>query len=457
MIYIVLWFLTFILSTYLFKKVAGSLSLTKPNMVSIMYYYSLLLSSFIGSLLIVLKIDGNYMIDRLTNDDYRVIGFFWICYIMIILPLTMLVVSQLVGFHAEKEFHSYLTKPVDLIFKNSNDFFILFLGLSLLSIMSIVYTMLALDKIPIIEMFRGASDLGKLRIEASHNFGGNMWVKNIFAVGLTPILALIAYGYTYVTNQRRWRILFIVLFAGALFMSVYDLQKAPILFFILMFVLVNIFIGRLKLTWKLVFTLGGTAVVLIILLYVFVQNVTSLDQFLSYKSGPIGRIILSQIAPFYLHLDLFGQQIDFLNGKSLPGIALSLYDIDQVRSARMVMGHYFPERVEEGTAGVLNTLYAGEAYANFGYLGILFGTIYIGIVIQLVYITFIRLPKHPVVITLFVFFTVNFPRVVVGGFTDFLFNPFWIFISVVFLGSLLMVRVKSDFLNGFETYLGKRS
>jgi hypothetical protein len=126
-----------------------------------------------------------------------------------------------------------------------------------------------------------------------------------------------------------------------------------------------------------------------------------------------------------------------------------MYDLEHVRSARVVMENYFPERVEEGIAGVLNTLYAGEAYANFGYNGIIIGTLYVGFFIQVLYIGFLRLPKHPVLIVLFIFFTVNIPRVVVGGFADFLFNPFWIMIVFLFGGLLLLIRFKID----FEKYL----
>ncbi|MFC0272230.1 O-antigen polymerase [Metabacillus herbersteinensis] len=455
MVYLVIWIITLCLSTYMFRKVSGSLSLLRPNMISILFYYSLLLSSFIGALLIALNIDDNYMIARLSNQEYRYIGFYWICYIMLAMPLTMLMISNLFGFRADDEFKHYMKKPVNLLFNKSNDFFYLLFGLSVISLLSIGYMLVSLEQIPVIELFKGATNLGELRIEASHQFKGNVLIKNIFALGLTPILSLIAYIYTYVTNQKRWRILFILLFGASLFVSIYDLQKAPVFFYLLMFLLVNIYIGKVKLNFKLVLLIGTAAVAFIVILYIFVQNVTSATQFLSYNSGPLGRIILSQISPFYLHMDLFGQQIDFLNGKSLPNMVLNLYDLEQVRSARVVMGHYFPEKVEEGTAGVLNTLFAGEAFANFGYLGIFIGTLYLGVFIQVLYIIFIRLPKDPVVITIFVFFTVNIPRVVVGGFVDFLFNPFWLLITVLFLGSLLLIRIKNDLLSGFKEYLSK--
>ncbi|WP_237663004.1 O-antigen polymerase [Sutcliffiella horikoshii] len=386
------------------------------------------------------------MIHRMQDDTYRVIGFLWLCYIMIIIPLTMLMLSKWVGFNAKKEFHLYLEAPITTDLRESKDYFYIFSILMLFSIAAIIYMITQLNNVPIIAALTGSSDLGRLRIEASHGFTGNVLFKNIFALGLTPILSLIAYVYYVKTKLLRWKISFMLMFVLSVFVSVYDLQKAPVFFYILMFILINFYIGKIRLSLKRLMMLGSVGVILIVTMYVFIQGVTSVDQFLSYNSGPVGRLILSQISPFFLHLELFGNQVDFLNGRSLPNILLQFYDLEQVRSAKLVMGQYFPDRVAEGTAGVLNTVFAGEAYANFGYLGILFGTIYLGAYIQIMYIFFIRMPKNPVFISLFVFFTVNIPRVVVGGFMDFIFNPFWLFVFILFLSTLFCLKIKQEFL-----------
>jgi oligosaccharide repeat unit polymerase len=168
---------------------------------------------------------------------------------------------------------------------------------------------------------------------------------------------------------------------------------------------------------------------------------------LAFNSGPIGRIIFAQIGPTYLHLDTFPNAVPFLNGRSLPASLINLFDMEQVRSARLVMTRVFPDKIEAGTAGVLNTLFIAEAYANWGYLGILAGTLYVAAFVQIMYITFLKLPKNPVFLSLFIYFSVNIPRTLVGGFTDFLFNPIWIIITCLFLGMLLFIRVRIDIKN----------
>ena len=57
----------------------------------------------------------------------------------------------------------------------------------------------------------------------------------------------------------------------------------------------------------------------------------------------------------------------------------------------------------------------------------------------MLYIIFLRLPKTPVVIALFVYFTINIPRTLVGGVADFFFNPIWIIMTVV-LGGLFILE-----------------
>lgn len=446
MLAILIWLTVTLISVSLFYRISGSLSLFKPNLNSLIFYYSLFVSCYIGSLLIALDIDHYYMINKLDHDAYRWIGFGAVSFVMIMLPLTMYVVSKLAGFDAKKEFNTYISKPIKIVSSGKkNEFYLIFLALSVICMLAVMYTLLKTVQVPLIELLKGNfSELGKLRIEAARNFSGNVYVRNIFAIALTPLLSLISYVYAAKTKQLKWIFLFMALFVFAVLISVYDLAKSPIIFYAIMFIFVRIYSGTLVLNrWK-IYLYGISGGTLVILMYIFIQGVDDLGSYFSYSSGPIGRIILAQIAPTFLHLNIFGESIPFLNGSSLPSILIGWFDMEQVRSARLVMANAFPARVADGTGGVLNTLYIAEAYANFGYMGIFLGTLYVGIFVQLLYIVFIRLPKNPVLLCLFIYFSINIPRTLVGGFTDFLFNPIWIFITFLFAGILLFIKLRED-------------
>ena len=436
-----IWLFTVVASTYLFKKVSGSLSLVKPNMISIIYYYSFLISSYIGGLLIALGIDDYYMIKRMDHEEYRIIGFILLTLLMILFPLTQLLVGRIFGFNAQLEFNSYLEKPVRTsVDKNKRIFRFAFSILTAISVLAVAYTILKTSTIPLFELMKGnTSELAKLRIDASRGISGlGVYIRNIFGLALTPVLSIIAFVYAGQSKSLYWRFVFFVLFMCSLFLSTYDLAKSPIFFYIIMLLLAGVFTNQLKLNWKKIslYLIAGT--VLLVGMYVSIQGVKEIESFLAYNSGPIGRIILAQISPFFLHLDTFSHSISLLELKGLPSFIAGIFDVEQVRSARMVMENIFPENVDKGTGGVLNTIFIGEAFATFGYLGVIIAIIYVAAVIQILYIVFLRVQKTPVVIALFVYFTINIPRTLVGGFADFIFNPIWIFLTVTLAGLFIV-------------------
>ncbi|MGB3100671.1 MAG: oligosaccharide repeat unit polymerase, partial [Psychrobacillus psychrotolerans] len=294
--------------------------------------------------------------------------------------------------------------------------------------------------VPLYELLKGnTSELAKMRIDASRGISGiDVYIRNIFAIALTPVLSIIAFIYTTQSKALYWKIVFFLLFMSSLVITTYDLAKSPIFFYVIMLLLAGVFTQTLKLNWKKIsaFVISGT--VLLVIMYIAIQGVTEVESFLSYNSGPIGRIILAQISPFFLHLDTYSHSIAFLEMKGLPSFIAGIFDVEQVRSARMVMENVFPENVDKGTGGVLNTIFIGEAFGSFGYVGVIVCIIYVAAVIQLLYIAFLRLPKTPVVIALTVYFTINIPRTLVGGAADFFFNPIWIIMTVVLAGLFIV-------------------
>jgi oligosaccharide repeat unit polymerase len=365
---------------------------------------------------------------------------------MVALPLTMYVVSKLVGFRAKEEFHSYWNAPITEVFttkKSKQEFYWLFCILSVVSLGSVIYTAWKTPSIPIFSLLHHTdTSAATLRIEAKESFAGSVYIKNIFAIGLTPILSLIAYVYALKTKELRWRVLFALLFVAAVFIQVYDMQKAPLLFYLLMVLLVRMYVGKTKLDMKKLVILLSIAALYLVMMYVAL-GVTDSSAFLSYSSGPIGRTILTQIAPMYLYIDRYDAVYPYLEEKGLPSAILQLYGIDQTRSSRVLMEEIFPERVKEGTAGVMNTLYVGEAYATFGWAGVVVGTIVLGVFIQFLYILFMRLPKHPIFLSLYVYFSINIPRAMVGGFFDLLVNPVWMTIVLLVVLPYLIVAYRS--------------
>ncbi|WP_051272195.1 O-antigen polymerase [Shimazuella kribbensis] len=445
MIWILVWILTLIIGVTLLHKSSGGLSFNKPNLHLVIFGYVYLISSLIGSLLIVLEIDRSYIINKLMFPESRQLGFLLVCGSFLLFAFTTVIVSKIVGFKPDLEFNRYWHAPVNEVFsseKNKKLFFRIFLGLSVVSLLSIIYTLLHTSTIPLFSAILGnTADLAKGRIDAKEGYTGIVYVKNILAIGLTPLLSIISFAYALKTHRWAWRVLFGFLFVGAMIIQLYNFEKAPAMFYMIMLVLTSIFVGKLKLNLRIVLLFTAIGVAYIVVMYTLL-GATGSSTFLNYSQGPIGRIILTQIAPMYIFVDRFGEVYPFLHLYGLPESILKLYDVDQMRGARVIMMDLFPDKVQEGTAGVLNTLYVGEAYATYGVWSVVFASVYLGVFVQLLYILFIRLPKHPIFISLFVYFIISVPRAMVGGFSDLVINPIWIILFTMTVLPYAIVRLK---------------
>ena len=58
-------------------------------MMSWIYYYEFILLTLIGAVLVVYQVDHHYMINKLTDENSRVIGFYAILYTLVFFPLGM--------------------------------------------------------------------------------------------------------------------------------------------------------------------------------------------------------------------------------------------------------------------------------------------------------------------------------------------------------------------------------
>lgn len=425
-----------ILSMFLFKKAAGTLSLEKLNMISYIFYFNIIIQSFIGVNLGILYLDNHYLISRLQDFDLRFKVWLAVLYVMITLPLGMLLVNKIFNVQSSKLFHRYLKKPLQPVLSKKDSYVLLvFYGVAIISIGSVIYTYVHLSNIPLIALFKGAGsvELSKLRISASRSFQGNEYVRNILGLGLAPILAYISYAYYRLFRDSRSLITFIILFINAVLILLYNLSKAPVIQFLIGFVFIEVLING-KVDIKKIVNYGMLAIVIVLFMYRYVMG-ASVSALLNYNTGPVGRLILTQIAPLYYHFHLFPSQYGFLRGASFPPLILSVVGEDHIRSSRLVMEYINPAGVATGSAGVANTLFIGEAYANFALYGLLLSPFIVGSIIQLFYIILQKMPKNPIWVGLFCCLSYSWP--VTGGFVDFLYNPGLIIIILVLIATTL--------------------
>ena len=442
-------FIVFLVSFRLFKKAAGTMALNRLNMPSYIFYVQLLAMSFLGSILIVNHIDNHYLINKLAYDSSRFYGWLAIMYSMIGVPCGMLAAGMFFKNHDMKKlFDSYSKREVQPLLSKKDSYIKVFvILLSVVSVFSVIYTFKSIGTVPILSLLRGASAkvLAKMRIDSSFGFKGNIYVRNIFAVTLTPILSYIAFAYYKMTKSTKDLLWFLTMLFAGIMISTYSLAKSPLLIYLLGFLLLKILIdGEVS---KKLFVFTGCALVgILIVAYVSIMGLDVnkiYTLFLSPNSGITGRILLSQSAGTFFSFDIFPARHDFLGFSSFSNVISEIFAMPKSeRSARIIMSIIMPSAIEEGTGGVINSLFIGEAWANFGLAGVIFAPFWVGFVIQWSYILLLKAEKTPLFLALAVYLTMKWP--VTGGFNDFIYNAGIVTMLIIFLvivSCALMLRM----------------
>lgn len=427
------------ISFFLFKKVAGTLDVRKLNMISWVFFYSLVLQSFIASVLVVYKLDEHYLIGKLYFDNSRLYGWLSIQYTLVAIPIGMLLVMFAFGKKTNHiVFRDFIKKPLSPSITR-NDIFIrqIIYLISFISVLSIIYTYASLKTIPFLSLFSDNKDqIAIIRQQAYRGFDGFVLVRNIFGILLTPVLSYIVYCYYVLYRDKKDWYIFLILFISSFLILIFDLSKSPVILYLLGFVFLKIALGHKFNYMKL-----GKSFLLIMsfvcITYFLTADISSLtDLFLSYNTGITGRIILSQAAGTYFAFDIYPYSLPFIGFDSLS----SIFGGERERMAREIMAVVNPTGFDDGVAGVVNTLFIAEAWANFGVVGVLLAPIIVGVIIQLIYQNIIMGDKTPIKVGIYAYLCYKIP--VTGGFNDFIYNPslfilIFLFIFICFLSKRL--------------------
>lgn len=445
--YIIISILILFISFKLFKKAAGVMSFRKPNMISWVFFYNILLQSFFASTLVINNVDNHYLINKISNESSRFYGWLAVMYTSISLPSGMLLANFIAKKKMSYTFKEYTNKPILPLISNKDSYVKLpLLLLSILSILSILYTFASLSQIPILKMIKGGSayELAVLRVSSSRGFSGNNLVKNIFGMGLAPILTFVYYTYYKLTKMRVDYFMFIIMFFCSFLILTYNLEKSTFVMFLMGFIFLKVLLEG-QISRRFLYYYGGGLLILLVTAYVFVaRQVDVIALFSNYNLGILGRVLLSQSAGTYLMFDLFPAKYDFIGFESISSYTSLFFGIDNTdRAARIVMSHITGGNLE--TAGVMNSLFIGEAWANFGFLGVLIAPIYVGMIIQALFLFLLSMKKSPLYLGLLTYF--SYRSSVTGGFNDYLYNMGYIvvvtLILLIYLSGIFLKQIQN--------------
>ncbi|MGB9859404.1 MAG: hypothetical protein ACPLQP_05660 [Moorellaceae bacterium] len=381
----------------------------------------------VGSTIVVNNWERHYIISTIEDSMVRLTVYLISVFLIVGYPLIGLFVNAVLNFDPHKEVKEYFKKPLCSVIEPKDRamamvFFLFLVG----SIIVVMHIYLAMPAFPLDVVLHG-TDLEKalFRSKMRFDFEGNIYVYNLYGKTLIPVLSFISVAYTSLLPRKIiWRFYSFLLIVLSMLALTADLQKAPLLlYFIGLFVLWTWLKGGFN--FSRMFFLSLISMAVIIVLYVTFSGSDSL--IVGIRSA-LYRLMLGQIGPLYIFFDYFPDKHSFVIGGDLPEWMTDILGIEHTNTSRMIMEYFNPEGIKAGTAGLMNTIFIGQAYANFGPLGVAIFAIYIFALLQFIFIAFIRLPKTPIFVGVFAYLTTEVPMMLMRGALEFVYNPRFLFL-----------------------------
>lgn len=421
MIISIIWACTISCGVLLFKKSAGTLNPCKTNIISLCFYF-IIVQTVLGALLTSLGYTKHYTYMRLIEPDkYAHMGIVYAMLTIVLFPMVSFLLLKIFRVNPNQEYNQYLNKTT--LVEYSRRYYVIVLSATVFCTVLLIVLLHKIGYVPVIEL------LTNKKMDFSMERAKNValiimsyeQIKNIGILHGIPVLSFISFSFSLATKERKWTILFFFLFLESIIVKTYDFSKAPLILYIAILVLILIY-SKGKINYKLAAIIGGSGIGLLVVAYRLLGYSKS---FFDIYNGILGRTIFTQFGTLCMHLEGFSKYIDFLHGRSLYPTVLKLIGRDpnlHIRSSQIIMDLYNPEGVYNGNAGVMNTLFVGEAYANWGHIGAIFSIIWVSIIITVTFILFLKLKKTPITIAFFAVITQQMACCIQGGFVDFIYN-----------------------------------
>ena len=144
----------------------------------------------------------------------------------------------------------------------------------------------------------------------------------------------------------------------------------------------------------------------------------------------VERIVVDEVSGSYLMFEIFPKDYTHIGFTSITSFVEFFGFEHSQPAARIAMEHAFGDRAFK-TMNLLSTYYLGEAWANFGILGVILSPIYVGLVIGLSATYLRNVSKSPTSVALMSYMVL--PSSISSQFNNFLINPTFLIIGCTFL------------------------
>ena len=325
---------------------------------------------------------------------------------------------------------------------------LLLLLLLLLALAVLIIYLSKIDQPAIMVAIKEGAKAGSVaRSKMGNDFIGKYHWYKLFMNDLLHFVSFALFA-SWLLSHKKWiGGLFFISFVQCTFVTTMAIEKAPFAYYLVgLFMVVILIRCNGKIPVKSVLKLTFSIIFFLMIFYVFFMGSGSI---LSAFSSVLSRAFSGSIAPAYFYLEYFPEHQDYLLGRTFPNPG-GVFPYTPVRYTVEVMSWKFPHLQEIGVIGSAPMAFWGEAYANFGLLGIPIISLVIGGGFYLVGYMLHKIQPTAIWVGFYVWLILLFKDVSVTGFSQFLFNPYLILITFIFLLiTILAHRGRINLIKGF--------
>lgn len=436
-IFLFLFFSTPIFSLFLLRLAGERLNqVSIVNITTIAIY----LFSVLGTFVLYFQLDDYRYYTGVQSPTLVLLVLFYSSINLIFFLLGVIFVRKLVGFEVVP-FRIYEIRRLSWLQDK------LLLLLFAFCMIVLINYLRQLDNIALfIALTDGASAAKLARSDMGNSFSGNYHWYKLVMHDLGNLVTFTSFAIWLIRKRVKDVLLFISAFFYSFFVAIMATEKGPMawlligLFMVYFLIRSNGFIPFKKLI-PFTFLIVG----LLIISYIYFMGAGDVG---SALWSVFSRAFSGSISPAYFYLEFFPEHQEYLFGRTFPNPG-GLMPYEPYRYTIEVMNWLFPDLVETGVVGTAPTVFWGEAYANFGPLGIPIVAFFMGSLVALVSYFVSKLEINPLTIGFFVWLILIFKDLSNSGFSGYFYNIYIISVTVfvvTFLSVLGYIRVRRKIL-----------
>ena len=438
-----------VLSFYFLRSRVGIQNILQPNIYSILILFHLFFHVYIGAYLIASGYSRNSVINQISDQDLIIRTFYYISFSIFLLYLGFKISDLFFKNKSSNAFNDFLKRPLENYnVKGENFLVFLFKCLLLFCFASSIYVTYVNGEIPFVKLlFNSQSELLLSRNDFNLNFKRIKIIKNVIFEQLTPLLCLFFYALKSKKHSYKYWFYFSLLLS--IYAAVFSGAKSPVIvLFINLFVLRYYLIG--KISNKQIIKTFLVLIMLVLIIILLASGNSNFSLALEYL---FNRIFIDEVSGTFLMFDIYPSTYDHIYFQSLSEFLSNLFGVTKVDNAqRATMLYAFGERAESGLFNQLSSYFLGEAWANFGFYGIILAPIYVGFILGFFINLIIRAKKTFLSVSILTYF--SFSSSISSQFNNYIYNSSIIIISLIIIFILIYyhLTVRSYFSDNSKTH-----